>query len=205
MNDLKSVRMFHKAIEFFVYLVSCIFWCQIIHMNNFKSVRLLLCFTILQCMFKSKPASILQVLGLIVGYWPFSSHKCHTTGFYWQHPPSIPLDNGPSIQYSTKLNTLTGGNIGSKTLLAERGNITCRAGQAVPKVYLPHWHFNSHCQYAQNITCRVGQVYRALFCLPDCRFFVEFTRNRAGGYVARCLMWMYIGTPAHRLDTLMSV
>ena len=64
-------------------------------------------------------------------------------------------------------------------------NITCRAGQAAPKVYWPCRHFHLphhsvknkiklHCEdSAQNITCQAGQI-RVLFCLPDCHFLSDY-------------------------------
>ena len=59
-------------------------------------------------------------------------------------------------------------------------NITCRAGKAAPKVYLPrqHFHFppNSvkkgelHCEdFGQNITCRAGQAAPKVY-LPHQHF-----------------------------------
>ena len=60
-------------------------------------------------------------------------------------------------------------------------NVTCRAGQAAPKVILPTLALPLVPQpcltkvsyiartLSKDISCRAGQV-RVLFCLPDCRF-----------------------------------
>ena len=60
-------------------------------------------------------------------------------------------------------------------------NVTCRAGQAAPKVILPTLALplvpqpcSTKVSYiartlSKDISCRAGQV-RVLFCLPDCRF-----------------------------------
>ena len=87
-------------------------------------------------------------------------------------------------------------------------NIACRAGQAGPKIYLPHHSVNKgelHCEESdQSITYQAPQV-RVLFCLPNCNFFKPnslATCNRAGGNVARCLMtWLPYLTVSLHYDT----
>ena len=108
------------------------------------------------------------------------------------HPEHNGLDATIQSNYEilcgTKMQNITGWNLGSKTLLAELGKLplkfTCPDGTSpCPATQLNKGNLH----FEENITCRAGQVW-VLFYMDYCRFLPNSLANcnGASGYVACC-------------------